>query len=281
MIAIITDSTCDIPAAIAEEAGILIVPAMLHIGDETFEDGVSLSREAFYERLPQMSTPPTTAAPAPGSFLRAYEAALGQAQQVVSIHVSGRLSSIVNSARVAAAQLAPDRIHIVDSGQVSMGLGWAALAAAEAARRSESLQGVLHCVQDTLSRIRFYALLNTVEFLARSGRINMVQAGLASLLSLKPLIELRAGAVSTLARLRTWSRAVISLRERTLALAPIERLAIMHTQYTQGAHEFLDQIYSRLSCPAGVLIVNATTAIGAHVGPHALGIAAVVARPST
>ncbi len=278
MIAIVTDSTADLPENVAHEAGIAVIPAILNVGQQSLRDGIDLTREAFYEWLPRMAIAPKTAAPGPGTFMETYEALLHTASHVVSVHVSSKLSGICNAARLAARQVAAQRIHVVDSGQVSMGLGWAVLAAAEAIHTSGTLEGVLHSVSDTLSRVRLYALLNTLEFLAHSGRVNMVQIGLGSLLNLKPIVELREGVISTLSRVRTWSRALADLADRTRSLAPLERLAVIHTHYLEGAHDFLARICGSFPCPPNPLVVNATPVIGAHVGPHALGIAAVVSK---
>ncbi len=154
MIAIVTDSTCDIPPAVLEETGIHVVPALISIGQETLRDGVDLSREAFYERLPYLAALPTTASPSPQAFAELYERVLHRASAVVSVHAAARLSGICNAARLAANQVAPERIHIVDSGQLSMGLGWTAIAASESARKGETLEAVLHCVHDTARRVK-------------------------------------------------------------------------------------------------------------------------------
>lgn len=276
MIAIVTDSTCDLPEKLALEAGIHVVPAYINIGRQTLRDGIDITREAFYKWLPQMPGVPTTSAPSPGTFAELYETLLEKANQVVSIHVASKLSGICNAARLAAQQVSNARIHVLDSGQVSMGLGWAALAAATTASQSATLEGVLHSAQDTLQRVRVYALLNTLEFLSRSGRVSMVQLGLSSLLSIKPMIELRDGIVSSLGRVRTWSRAVKALADQSLRLAPLERLAVMHTNRAECAQEFMERLKGSLPRLQDALIVNATTVIGAHVGPDALGIAAVL-----
>jgi DegV family protein with EDD domain len=278
MIAIVTDSTSDLPADTATSRGIVVVPAVLNIGHQSFRDGIDLSRDAFYDQLPALAQPPTTASPAPGDFLAAYDAALTRADQVVSIHAASRLSGIFNAARIAAQQIAPDRIHVVDSEQLSMGLGWGVLAGADAAASGGSLEAVLHSIADTLSRVRLYALLNSLEYMARSGRVNMVRMGLSTLLRIKPLVELRHGTVTSLARVRTWTRAVSDLAERSKRLAPVDRLAVMHTRYVEGAEMFLSTVNPHLDCPSPPVIVQATTVIGTHVGPHALGIAVVVRK---
>lgn len=278
MIALVTDSTCDIPPHIAAETGVAVVPTLVNIGQQSFRDGVDLTRDQFYSWLPTMPAYPATSAPAPGHFAEAYESALKRASYVISIHVAAKLSGVYNAARVAAEQVSSDRIHVIDSGQTSMGLGWVVLEAAESARNGATLEGVLHSIADILPRVRVYALLNTLEFLARSGRVNMVRAGLGGLLNLKPLVELREGVVITLTRIRTWSRALSALVERTQGLAPFERLAVMHTQNEDSARDLLDRVCSGVECPSSTLVVPATTVIGAHVGPRALGIAAVLSR---
>ena len=278
MIGIMTDSTCDLPESIAAEAGIQVIPSVLNIGQRTYRDGIDIARTEFYDMLSNLAELPKTASPAPGAFLTAYETALGKADDIISIHAAASLSGIYNAARLATQQIAPDRIHVVDSKQTSMGLGWSVLAAVDAVRSGASVQAVLNSIPDTLSRVRLYALLNTMGYLAKSGRVNIVQAGLGTLLSIKPLVELRDGTVTTLARTRTWSRAVEDLIERACRLAPFERLAVMHSNYSDGAHEFLAHLCERIGCPADPIVAEVTPVIGTHVGPHAIGIAVVQSK---
>jgi DegV family protein with EDD domain len=120
-----------------------------------------------------------------------------------------------------------------------------------------------------------YALLNTVEYLARSGRINMVQAGLTNLLNIKPLVEVNDGMISSAARVRTWSRAMNALAGRVREMAPLERLALMHSNCLDGAHDLLDRIREVVPVETEVIITSTTTAIGTHAGPHAVGVAVV------
>lgn len=123
MIAIVTDSTCDIPDDLVCEGGLFVVPALVHLGQVALRDGVELTRETFYEQLPGLPSIPTTSAPNPAAFLEAYEQALHQAHQVVSIHCASQLSSIFNSARLAAAQIASDRIHLIEPRASQYGAG--------------------------------------------------------------------------------------------------------------------------------------------------------------
>lgn len=278
MIAVITDSTCDLPESVVAEAGIQVLPSILNIGQRSYRDGIDISRSDFYEMLPALAEFPKTASLAPGEFLAAYESALSRADYVISIHVAANLSGIYNAARLAAQQIAPARIYVIDSKQTSMGLGWGVLAAVDAIRSGATVQAVLNSVADILRRVRLYALLATMDYLAKSGRVNVVQAGLGGLLSIKPLVELRDGTITTLARTRTWSRAVDDLIERAARLAPFERLAVMHSNYAEGAQEFLAQLCKLIACPPNPIVTDVTPIIGIHVGPHAIGIAVVQSK---
>lgn len=276
MIALVTDSTCDIPAEYRETDDLHIIPALVNIGQKTLRDGIDISRDTFYDLLPTLPDNPTTSAPGPAAFVEAYERALKTADHVVGVFMASQLSGLYNAARLAAREVAPERIHLIDSGQVSMGLGWPVLAGLEAARAGEPVEAVIHSIRDTLSRVRVYALLDTVEYLARSGRVSTVRLGLSNLLSIKPIVEVRSGTVTSLARVRTWNRAINILVERVTGLAPLERLAIMHSSCVDCAASLFEHIRGIVPPLHKVVTTNATTVIGAHVGPGAVGIAAVM-----
>jgi DegV family protein with EDD domain len=278
MIAVVTDSTADLPAELAEQNHVHIVPALINFGQQTLRDGIDITREAFYALLPGLPEIPTTSSPGPAEFIEVYERALSHSSHVISIHAASALSGIYNAARLAAREVAPDRIHLVDSGQLSMGIGWAALSAVEAIQCSAPIEGVLNSVQSTLERMNVFALLHSLDYLAKSGRVNLVQAGLSNLLSIKPIIELREGVVSTVARVRTWTRALNTLSERVQQIGPLERLAIMHSNAADAAGNLLERLKDLVPEKGPALITNVTTVIGAHVGPGAVGVAAVAGR---
>lgn len=275
MVAIVTDSIADIPQELADVKGLYIVPALINVGQQALRDGVDLRREAFYDLLPDLPDIPTTSAPSPAAFIEVYEHALQHASHVVTVHAASRLSGIFNAARLAAQQVAPDRIHLVDSGQVSMGLGWSALAGWEAARRGETVEGVVRSMHDVLARLKVYALLDTLEYLAKSGRVNLLQLGLTSILSIKPIVELHDGVITPLLRVRTWSRAMDALTNHVKERAPLARLAVMHANCVERANELVDRLTDVLPPAADVIVTNVTTVIGTHVGPGAVGVAAV------
>ncbi len=273
MIAIVTDSTSDLPKEVVEREGIQVVSTYINIGQDSLRDGVDITREEFYRRLPALPESPKTASPAPGEFVTLYDRLLQTASHVVSIHLANQLSGVYAAATVAREQVDPNRIVTIDTGQVSMGLGWAVLAATKAARESANLEDVLNSTQDALRRVKLYAVLDTLKYLARSGRVDFVRLGLGTLLNIKPLIEVRQGEVEAVGRIRTWSKATAALLEQLIKTTPISTLAILHTNLEDQANEFLGRVRQAIAVPDEVLVVNVTPTIGVHTGPGALGFA--------
>ena len=272
-IAVVTDSTADIPPELAEQLGIQVVANTIVVEGQSLEDGKDLSREDFYTRLPQMKSFPTTATASSGLYQELYERLLGNGyREVLSIHTSSLLSGIINAAS-AAAQAAGSRVHVIDSGAVSMALGFQVLAAAEAARENAALETVLKRIEDVRRRVRLIAMLDTLEFVRRSGRVSWARARLGELLHVKPFLEVRGGEVHSLGEARTRRKGTQRLLEFLRELGPLERLAVLHSNAEADARQFLAQVDQPVEREP--LIINITTVIGAHVGPGALGIAAV------
>jgi DegV family protein with EDD domain len=273
---IVTDSTSDVPPEMAERLQISIVPAYVQIGNHSYRDGVAtggLSREEFYLQLPGMPAMPTTAVPPAHDFAAAYRSLIGKATEVIAIVVSATLSGMYNAARLGAQEVPELNVHIVDSEQVTMGLGWIVIAAAEAAAEGKPAQEIISLVQDMKPRVRVFAMLDTVEYLRRSGRVSWARAAAAQVLRIKPIIEVLQGTVGNKGRTRTRRRAMQQLVELTRALSPLERLAILHT-YAPDLNEFRRQLADL--CPFEPSpIVPVTTIVGAHVGPRGLGVAVV------
>ena len=272
-IAIVTDSTSDVPPDLAAAQDISVVPAILVMGDKSLVDGEGISRQDFYEQLPSMKIPPTTAAPSSGTFEQVYEKRLSQgAAQVLSIHLAATLSGILNAAQAAAHPFGK-RVQVLDSGQVSMGLGFQVLAAAESAAQGLALEQVLKQVAGLRQRLHLVAMLDSLEYLRRSGRVSWTKAGLGSLLQIKPFLEVKEGIVSRLGEARTRRKGVERLYQMLQELGDLERLAILHTNNETDARQMLAEfIHQAKMAP---LMVNVTSVIGAHVGPNALGFVAV------
>lgn len=267
--AIVTDSTADLPPTWLARYAIHTVSALVVLEGRSLRDGVDLSREEFYRRLPDLDPPPTTASPSSGEFEALYGELLARgAQHVVSIHLSARLSGIYNAARLAA-QAFEGRVSVVDSGSLTMGLGFQVVEAAAAARRGAPVQAILDLLEELRPRTRVLALLDTMEYLRRSGRVPWVRAALGDLLRIKPLVEVHLGEVKRLAQVRTRKRGVARLLEAVQALAPFRRIAVLHTNAADAARDLL----SALALPADTPLINVTTVIGTHVGPGGLGFA--------
>lgn len=273
---ILTDSTSDVPADLAAALDITVVPAYVQMDNRSYKDRVDLSRREFYTRLPKMENVPTTAVPSIQEFTQAYRQLAQETDEIVAIMLSGSLSSMYNVAQIGARDLDGLRVHVVDSEQVTMGLGWLVIAAAEAAAQGRSAAEIIQQTEEMKSRVRIYALLDTLEYLQRSGRVGWARAKMAHLLRIKPLIEVILGKVHNVGRERTRRHAIETLIELTKKLGAVERLAILHTYAPEI--EQVSQRLMELGSPNNPLTVVPTTAIGAHVGPRALGVAAVIAN---
>ena len=274
-IGIVTDSTADLPAYLVEQHEIRVVPTILILEGKQYADGIGITREDFYNQLPALQTPPTTAAPSIGDFLTPYQSLLDSGcDHILSIHVSGKLSAVINNARQAAKEF-PGKITCVDSGSLSMGIGFQVLAAAEDAELG--LRSALEAIESTQRRTKVYAALDTMEYLKRSGRIPGVVANIGGLLSIKPVVELRDGEVKPMAVNRTTSQADDFILGKLLEVGEMERLAILHTNAEGRAKRLLNGMMerSRMSVPRDVLFVNVTAVIGTHLGPNCIGFAAV------
>lgn len=276
---ILTDSTSDIPPEVAERLHITVVPAYVQIGNRSYRDessSMGLSREEFYSQLPAMTDVPTTAVPPAHEFTAAYRRLADVAEEVIAVVIAASLSGMYNVAHLGAQDVSEVKVHVVDSEQVTMGLGWLAIAAAEAATEGRSAQEILALIEDMKARVHVYAMLDTLEYLHRSGRVNWARAKAAQILRIKPIVEVFLGKVLNLGRTRTRSRAIEQLIERIRALGPLERLAVLHT-YAPDLEYFRRQLADLCSSDQP-FTVAVTTIIGAHVGPRGLGVAAVIAR---
>ncbi len=238
-----------------------------------YTDGIEISREEFYARLPDLNPPPTTSSPSVGSFQERYEKLLrAGADFVISIHPPNELSGVFNAARLAAETFG-QRVKVLDSGQLSLGLGFQVILAAEAAARGAILGEVTALVDSVRQRVRLAALLDTIEYIHRSGRVSWAAAKIGGLLRLQPLVELRYGVVHRLGQARTRLQGIERLVDALNSWGPLERLAVLHTNAESAARQLLEDVKSKVTVQP--LLVNVTTAIGTHVGPNGLGFAAV------
>jgi DegV family protein with EDD domain len=272
---IVTDSTADLPAYLIEQHEIKVIPSVLVLEGKEYTDGIGISREEFYNRLPSLQTTPTTAAPSIGDFLTPYQELFSTGcEHILSIHPASQLTSIVNVARQAAHEF-PEKVTCIDSGSLSLGLGFQVLAAAEEAELG--LQSALEAVESARKRLQVCAALDTMEYLKRSGRVPGVVATLGGMLSIKPMVELLNGEVKPIGAVRTTSQADDRILKLLLERGELQRLAILHTNAEPRAKKLLNEMMSRsrMSVPRDILFVNVTAVIGTHLGPNGLGFAAI------
>jgi len=274
---IVTDSASDLPKYLIEQHELEVVPSILILEGKEYADGIGISREDYYKRLPSLppSGQPTTAAPSIGDFSTRYDSLLTRGcDHILSIHASGQLTTIINSARQAAQDF-PEKITIIDSGSLSLGLGFQALAAAEAAENG--LEAALAAVESTRKRLRVFAALDTMEYVKRSGRVPAAVTFFGGMLNIKPIVELAEGQIKPVGAVRTTKQANERMLNFLLEGGELERLAILHTGAEPRAKEFLNAVMQQASqsVPRDILMVNVTTVIGTHVGPNGLGFAVV------
>ncbi len=248
-VAIFTDSASDMDPREAEASGITIVPLIVNFGARQFKAGVDLSTEAFWERMTRPDAPfPTTAAAAPGEFKDAYEAAFADgAEAIVSVHVAGTLSGAIKRAQIAREMLPDREIHVVDSGGASMAEGLLCRLGVELADDDRSAAEIADTLETRAPDMVMVVALETLEYLKKGGRISGAQAAIGTLLSVKPIILVKHGAVETADRVRTRSKA----RERLLELItarPVERLSMLHT-HAPDVEAFRDEVLSRVPRP--------------------------------
>ena len=273
-VAVLTDSTADIPPEIQRQLDITVVPAMLTLDGETYrDDGQQITRRAFYQRLGQLRYPPTTAAPSIAAFEQAYRRLLERGFQfVLSIHLPRSLSGMIDVAAQAAKQFA-GKVHIFDSGQVSLGTGFQVIEAARAALQGASLETAVDAARRTRERVRLIAMIDTLEFLRRSGRISWLSANLGAWLQVRVLVELINGVVKRIGSARTRSKAIRQLESIARSWGKLRALAVAHSANAERAQQLAQAL--RDLAPEPPLIVEVTTVIGAHIGPGALGIIGV------
>ncbi len=273
-IAIVTDSTADIPQEIATEHQIQVVPAIIVIDGQNVEDGAGISREDFYDRMPKMKTHPTTSTPSAGTFHKVYQNLLQKgAQAILSLHVASPLSGIYNTAKMAAQEFG-EKVHVLDSTSISMGLGYQVLAAAETVAQGLPLDQILTHLHAVRKKIRVYAMLDTLENIQRSGRVSWMSARIGSLLRIKLFVEVLDGAVLNLGQARTRGKGILHLKELIHKLGDVERLSILHSNAEADARQILADL--NLNLEKTPFVVNVTPVIGTHVGPNGLGVAALL-----
>ncbi len=269
---IVTDSTSDLPPQMAQELQISVVPLSVIFGDEVLREGVDIGHDLFYDRLIRGKVHPSTAAPSIGDFLEAYEPLLAETDEIVSIHLSSKLSATYNNAGQAAQQLAERgaRIEVIDSQSVSFGLTFMASAAARAAIGGASVDEIRTIVERMIPQVRILVFMDTLEYLRRGGRIGRARAFVGNVLRVKPILSIRHGEVHPEERVRTKRLALERLFQIVTSYRAKE-MAIGYTTTPQEAQEMKIRIEPALP-GVPVSIVRLGPVLGVHGGPGVLGV---------
>ncbi len=278
-IAFVTDSASDLDPAVAQGAGIRVVPLEVTFGADKYRAGVDLSTADFWTRMTAPDAPfPKTAAASPGEVKAIYEGAFAEgADAIISVHVSGLLSGSIKAAEIARGMLPDREIHIVDSQGASMAEGILCFMGQDLAAGGMPAAEIADVLRDRADDLRMYVSLETLEYLKKGGRISGAQAAIGTLLSVKPIIAVEHGTVETADKPRTRSKS----RERCIELIcarPIERVSILHTMAPDVA-EFKAEVARRGNLdPDDVLVSIVGPSVGPHLGPGCVGAAVLYQR---
>jgi DegV family protein with EDD domain len=270
-VAIVTDSTADLPPDLARSRAITVVPLTLNFEGKALLDGTDIRPDEFYRRLPSATTHPTTSQPSPGRFAEAYASLLEDHESVLSIHISQKLSGTYESARQAADMTDPKRVRVVDSELVSMSLGLLILAASALAFGGSDGQAIEAKVLDMRAHVQTYFSVATLEFLRRGGRIGRASALLGSVLQVKPVLCIRDGLVTPLERVRTFERALNRVVELTREVDRGHGVCVIVGH--AGAEADAERIGRELDPIAETLMIQPLgPVVGAHAGPGVVGV---------
>jgi DegV family protein with EDD domain len=270
-VAIVSDSTADLPPALAGARSITIVPLTLNFDGQALLDGVDITPSEFYRRLPNATSHPTTSQPSPGQFAEVYKALLADHDAIVSIHISEKLSGTFESAQQAADMTDPTRVHVVDSQVVSMSLGLVTLGAATLAAGGAEAEAIVSKVNSMRGQVETYFSVATLAFLRRGGRIGRASALLGSVLQVKPVLCIRDGLVTPLERVRTFERALSRVVE--LARAVDRGQGICAIVGHAGAEADAERVARELEPIAETLMIQPLgPVVGAHAGPGVVGV---------
>jgi DegV family protein with EDD domain len=270
---IVTDSVADLPSQVVKELDITVISILVRWGEELYRDGIDLTAEQFYERLKRSRIPPSTSVPSPGTFAEAYDKLAEEADEILAIIVTSRLTGTYNVALQSIGLMKRKcRVEVIDSKCATMAEGFVVMKAAQAARAGASLDEVMEVTRKTIPRVDFLSTFDTLEYLKRGGRIGKAQAFLGSILKVNPLITLRDGVVEPAGRTRSRAKAIDRLCEFAMSYSHIEEIAIEEATTPNDA----DRIAERLSAKfpkERIYRSKPSPVIGAHTGPGFLLVA--------
>lgn len=273
-VAIVTDSTVNLPVDVIKENNIYVIPQILNWEGKSYLDQIDITTEEFYQRLPQSSDLPKTSQPAPGQFTEHFQKVAEGAESIVAIFVSELLSGTIQSAHLGAEALGDYPIEIVDSRSVSLGLGLLVTAAARYAAEGHDYKEVAAYVRNLAPRLRVMFVVDTLEYLHKGGRIGGAKRLVGSVLSIKPVLHLEDGKIEPLASIRTKNKAIEHMLDVVLEEMRGKKkvhAGVIHARAAEDALYIADRVRSE-AAPDELLINELTPVIGANVGPGVVGM---------
>ena len=271
-VTVVTDSTADIPPELADELRIEVVPLRVNFGQESYRDRVDLSTDELLARMEAAPSLPTTSQPTAGEFAAVFQEAIDAGRDVVCVTIGSKLSGTFQAANMAAEQVAPDRIDVIDGATTTMHLGWPAVAGARVARSGGDRDAVAAEVRSAQARSNLFVVLKTLDYVYRGGRIGKVGQLVGSALNIKPIISVRDGRVVPIERIRTWKKALRRIVELTLEEGDLSDIMVMYVGEREDADAIVAELQSRFP-DTNILLGRAGAVVSTHVGPGSVAIA--------
>jgi DegV family protein with EDD domain len=281
-IAIITDTDSSLPAELAQKYGIVQVPIIIQFGEESIRDVYGIDNDTIFARIDKEGKLPTTAAPSPGQFVEAFKAAFDSgADAILCLNISSEMSATYTSARQAAELLPGKRIEVMDTRSLAMGQGYMVIAAAEAAAKGGSVEEAIAAAEDVCGRTYLFGALTTLKYIAMSGRVSALAAGMAGLLDIKPILSPNNGKLELLEKIRTqskcWNRTIELVIERA-AGRKIEKMSILNVKCPESAKQFETLIRAAVPCPDEITQAGVNPGLSVHTGAGMVAVVFTVAK---
>ncbi len=270
---IVTDSTCDLPAELVEALDITVVPVYIGFRGRTYRDGIDIGPDELYQKIQESDVPLITSQPPPADFATAYQRLMKEADEILSIHVTSKLSGVYNSAVQAREMVSgKGRIEVVDSASVSMGLGLITLAAARLAKSGASLSNVMAEVKQAMPQVHLWGVFDTLKYVLRGGRLGRAKVLLGSVINVRPVLTMREGLIQPAGFVRTRLKGIDRLIENFKNYPEIDEVGIVHSTTPEEARSLKAKLSSVLDA-GRIHISRLGPALGVHGGPGTLVMA--------
>ena len=269
-IALVTDSTCDLPESVVKDKNITVIPLNVHFGEETFLDGIDLQSNEFFEKLSTSDIHPQTSQPSVGRFVEVYNDLLKKHDSILSLHISSKLSATYNSALQAQKEIGNENIKVIDSMNGTLGLGAIVHHMAELNQKGESFENLVIEVEKIIPNAIFMGLVPTLEYLAKGGRIGKARAFMGSILKFKPILSAVDGEIQSIGKVRALIKGMDFIVDE-MKNHKISKLFIVHANHEERANLLKDKTKDLID-PKDVIIAEFGPVVGTHLGPGAFGV---------